>query len=276
MTKSINIKNTVSDTAFLTNWARALHPDISNDPWANLWVTDRTKKIGEEFQSTVSPYESYLTSLRNRYFLEDLKMFFLKNEGVFCNIASGFTSYSWQLPENIECYEIDLPNVLSFKKSRIEEWQIEGKFPKRPVHFAPLDLSNKEDFKKFIAGGFGSKPIYFLLEGVLYYLDQSVVHNILLSIAQLPIKIIRIGLVYWSNEFSKTEVFQRMSSYFRDTYQIEVGSYTIFERDFFEKIQGLKITESTNFIELGKKYAPDQDFQKPKIFEETFLILERK
>lgn len=87
---------TLSETAFLVNWARAFDPKLSKDPWAHLWVTEKSKQFGERFKKKVSPWEEWLVCLRNRYFADCLKGFEKKHKRfTFLNIAAGFTSYPY-------------------------------------------------------------------------------------------------------------------------------------------------------------------------------------
>lgn len=75
--RNMDVEKHISETAFLVNESRARMVELSKDIYARLWVTERTKKIWEDFAKHVYPHDDLELSIRNRYFLEHLEKFVL-------------------------------------------------------------------------------------------------------------------------------------------------------------------------------------------------------
>ena len=90
----MKIHQTISESAFLVNESRARRVDISHDIYAQLWVSDSTKKLWDDFSKNVYQYDEIEIGLRNRFFLNRLNSFINSTDNpVFINIGAGFSSY---------------------------------------------------------------------------------------------------------------------------------------------------------------------------------------
>lgn len=82
---------------------------------------------------------------------------------------------------DVTFYELDFPSLLEYKTSRLAEVQ-----PLCCLTRIPCDLSNKDWSKTLISEGFLSDvATYWVLEGLLYYLEEHQVQELLKRIAKL-------------------------------------------------------------------------------------------
>lgn len=269
---------TLSETAFLVNWARASDPKLSRDPWAHLWVTEKSKQFGKQFVKKVSKWEEWLVSLRNRYFVDCLGAF-QKRHGkfTFLNIAAGFTTYPYLIDDQNTVIEIDTPHVIAYKKEKLALFEKAGKIPKRIIQFVPLDLNQKEalqGIKKIIHNN--TPPFFVLLEGLLFYLKQKTVENIFTLLShELPAKS-WVGTISWPNKIKNTQTMLAVQDLFENELGFPKQEYTWIDDEWFEQLNNLKLLERTNYLELDQKYChPPHYFKREEVVDESFHLLER-
>lgn len=269
---------TLSETAFLVNWARASDPKLSKDPWAHLWVTEKSKQFGEMFKKKVCGWEEMEVCLRNRYFADCLGAFGKKHAFfTFLNIAAGFTTYPYLIGKKNTCIETDYPHVIAYKKKKLAAFEKEGKIPKREIRFIAMNLNQKKSLQtieSLIQNN--AAPFFVLLEGLLYYLKPETVKNIfeLLNRA-LPAKSC-VGTISWSNKIRETPVMKAVQDYFEKELGFPKQKYTWIDDEWFEQWSGLKILERTDYMELNRRYlGSSHNFKREEIVDESFHLLEK-
>lgn len=105
----------IFETAFVTADFRAHDTSLSKDIYAHLWSTKRTKEYKNEYVNSVSKYEPLAHCLRNRFFLDKIKILHTKKDiEILINFGCGFSMYPFLLPKNLLHIEIDMPNSISF------------------------------------------------------------------------------------------------------------------------------------------------------------------
>lgn len=268
---------TLSETAFLVNWARAFDPKLSKDPWAHLWVTEKSKQFGERFREKVSRWEEWLVCLRNRYFADALEAFEKQHRPfTFLNIAAGFTTYPYLLDGENRVIEVDYPHVIAYKKEKLALFEKEGKIPKRQIQFVSLDLNQEnvvQTLEKIIKNNL--PPFFVLLEGLLYYLKPKAVENIFVLLdKQLPPQS-RVGVISWASQIKNTQTMQAVQNYFESELGFSKQEYTWINDEWFDQWKNLKVLERTNYIELDQRYCnPPNHFKREEIIDESFHLLE--
>lgn len=270
--------NTISESAFLVNESRSRRVDISKDIYSHLWTTNSTSKLWNDFSSQVYPYDDIEISLRNRFFLENLKSFIEKtNNPVFVNIASGFTFYPFLIRNPCKCVEIDLKNVIDFKQEKIKIWIGKSILPQCNITFLPLDINKKVDIERFKNKSislFKNNPSFILLEGITYFLTKEALNNLfsMISKVQLPGSILAFD--FWKPTNSNHPVFTRLSQFFNKRFGFKETNYNFLDLDFINNIAGYKTVELTNIQEVEKRFTKDNyldDYD--KILPEYYAVL---
>lgn len=275
-----NFEKHLSETAFLTNESRARMVELSQDTYAYLWVTPKTKKIWEDFSKAVYPYDDLELSIRNRYFLERLKKFVSSHEKpLFVNVGAGFTSYPFLIDATFQTIEIDLRHVIEFKASKIQQWQKEGVLPKKEVELFPYDLRNMQELDRLgkqLPSWIRGKPSFILLEGISYYLEMPFLLRLLEMFKNNQQQGSQIGLEYWKPEIKNHPVFLRLQEYFKVNFGYENREYNLFGLEFIKTIPGYRIAEITDTAEQEKIYSRTSIIKNyEQILPTDFSILER-
>lgn len=274
----MDIEKHISETAFLVNESRARMVELSKDIYSRLWVTERTKKIWNDFAKHVYPHDDLELSIRNRYFLEHLKKFVLNHENpVFANIGAGFTSYPFLLEKPCQCIEVDCQHVVSFKKEKIAKWQKEGLLPKREIEYFATDLEKNIDIlKELFQKRIHDRMSFVLLEGITYYLEKSTLNSLLMIIKESQSTGSLLGIEFWKPDIATHPVFVRLKDYFKDHFGWADRDYNLFDGDYLRSVKGYKIFEITDTTEQERVYLNThimEDYE--NILPTDFSILER-
>jgi O-methyltransferase involved in polyketide biosynthesis/GNAT superfamily N-acetyltransferase len=264
----------IINTAYFTACGRAKEQELSGDLFAELWLDQKIKKSYDLYLKNVSIWESKLISIRFKYFLENIKQF-LGDEGTLVNVGSGLSSYSYMISKKIKSLELDSPKQIALKNNHL--LTIQNKLPSSAITQIPFDLTslqNKEDFIQLIEPHVKKKErIFFLLEGILYYLPEKILKFIFEAINEFEASKIKIGCVYWSHEIKKNALFAKYIKYLSLENKI-----TFIETEEIKKyLSNFKVEESPNLIDLGLKYnlSPMYKFLN-EILYENFILLVKK
>ena len=112
-------------------------------------MNNKSREFVNKYLKEVSPVENELISIRNRFFLDELKFFFnLHKNSVFINLGAGFSNYPFLLNSNHRFCEVDCPEIIKVKINRISEFEKKGIFPKRDITFFESNLDNNDDLNK--------------------------------------------------------------------------------------------------------------------------------
>lgn len=123
---------------------------------------------------------------RTRYIDEVLNNAIKEGVGTVVNLGAGMDSRAFRIPgiENIKYFELDFPEVLKFKRSKINEKL--GELPSN-VSLVPIDFNSQdlgEELKK--AGYALSSKTFFIWEGVTQYISKEAIDNTLEYVARAP------------------------------------------------------------------------------------------
>jgi len=129
-------------------------------------------------------------TIAKRTFILDL---FLKeaiqnNVKQIVNLGSGLDTKPYRLNflSDVMFYEIDVPAVINYKKRILNKINAT---PKCKLITIGIDLTKKDEWvSQLLQSGFdNNKPSVFITEGLLYYLQDEDVANILKSISKLSV-----------------------------------------------------------------------------------------
>ncbi|MCX6663991.1 MAG: class I SAM-dependent methyltransferase [Euryarchaeota archaeon] len=277
----MKIQRTLSESAFLVNESRARRVDISQDRYAQLWVSKATRELWDNFTAKVYPYDAVELGLRNRFFLDTLRLFVRSAKNpVFVNMGAGFTSYPFLVEEPCHYIEVDLEYVIDFKRKQIETWIKNGRMPKRTIDFIPADLCSAGDRKRLqtrFISALADAPSFILLEGITYYLDEAVLHALfeMCAVIQRPGSVLAFD--YWDPMIAENPVFLRFKKFCAERFGHKETHYTLFNEEFIHEIQGYTPVEQTDIQKLEQRYT-DSDLLKNsfEILPENYVVLQRK
>ncbi len=211
------IKGTLSDSAFLVNQSRARAEDLSHDIYAKLWVDDDVSALWQLYNHEIYSHDPQALAVRNRFFLDNARQFFSENaNGVFVNIGAGFTSYPYLLENPIEAIEIDLPEVIEYKRNKILEFQRHKLVPARQVDYLSANLKSaqqRQALHSTLKPALKGRPSFMLFEGISYYLER---HSFL-ALMQMARDLQALGSVlamdYWLPEVMTNPVFSKFCDF---------------------------------------------------------------
>ena len=270
----------IHETAFIISTYRSYHEDISKDIYAKLWNNPATETLIPIILKEVSEYESILHSIRNRFFYEQLKSFFSENNGgILLNFGAGFSMYQFLLDDNISTIEIDKKNIINYKKNKIDQWVKEDKLPKRDIQYISLDFNS--DSEKDIIDSLNplitEQPVFILLEGVLFFLNQAVSSKLFRVFRNLQNMGDFIGCVSYIPEIEKTKVYKRLLNYFDSNNDTnESFSHQTIPTSYYSNLEGYRLKEHKSEFDLAPIYAPKFGVDhKNQILNEHMYLLER-
>ncbi|WP_219009219.1 class I SAM-dependent methyltransferase [Aquimarina litoralis] len=270
----------IHETAFIVSTYRSYHESVSKDIYAKLWNNPKTEALIPDILNSVSSKEAILHSLRNRFFYENLQSFFKKNSGgTLINFGAGFSMYQFLLDPTVSTIEIDKEDIIEYKRKRIHFWTIEGKLPKRDTSYISFDFNHDSaetmvnELKKMIH----QKPIFIVLEGVLFFLDQKVTHKLFKVFEDIQSAGDLVGSVSYIPEIEKTNVYKRLLHYFNSHNSTNDSfAHQTIPTSYYTQINGYRLKEHTHEYELSKLYTPDAQIDNPNdILNEHLYLLER-
>ncbi|WP_299313860.1 class I SAM-dependent methyltransferase [uncultured Aquimarina sp.] len=270
----------IHETAFVVSTYRSQHEDVSKDIYAKLWNNPATEALIPDILKNVSEHESILHSIRNRFFYEQMKSFFNKNNGgTLINFGAGFSMYQFLLEDTISTIEIDKKEIIKYKKEYVDLWTEEMKLPKRDIQYLSLDfnLDTEEEMIASLKPLIKNKPIFILLEGVLFFLNQTVTNKIFRVFKNLQHEGDLVGSVSYVPEIEKTDIYKRLLNYFDSNNDTNDSfSHQTIPNSYYSNIKGYHLKEHENEFDLAGMYAPEFGINnKNQILNEHMYLLER-
>jgi O-methyltransferase involved in polyketide biosynthesis len=276
----MEFRSHISESAFLVNESRARKVALSLDRYAHLWVSDETRRLWEDFSNEVYPYDEIELGARNRFFLERVDSFARTNPGaVFVNYGAGFTSYPFLTDTQCRCIEVDYEHVVAFKSQKIAQWRHEGILPDRKVEFCATDLTSaaeRERLRNTLQERIAGSPSIFMMEGITYYLDSSVLGELLKMFAGLQSEGSQLALDFWTPDVVSHPIFIRFREFFERRFGHGGERYNLLEVGFVRSIPGYELVELTDIQELEKVYSDTRLLSKyDEILPENYAVLRR-
>ncbi len=269
----------IHETAFVTSTFRAFDESLSQDSFAKLWQNSKTEQWIKEYLDKVSSEETYTHCLRNRYFLDTIKNFIQNQEvEVLINFGSGFSMYPFLLNENLIHIEIDKPEIVDYKKDKIQKWQKENMLPNRNIHFIGVDFSKsyQEKLLSEIESIKGNKSTFILIEGVLFFLTRKETNDLFDFFNTIQKKGDYIGSASFQETIKKTKAFQNLLSFFNQKVsKTSQDDYQTIEDQYYESIHNYKLIDHQDYFSLSKKYKNTINQSKELILNENFYLLKR-
>ncbi len=270
----------IHETAFVVSTYRSMYETVSQDHFAKLWNNPKTDALIPNILKTISKDEALLHALRNRFFYEFMTSYFEKHGGgTLVNFGAGFSMYQFQLSEQVNTIEIDKKDIIDHKKDRIDQWMNNGALPKRNIEYLALDFNEDSEAQMVstLKPLIRKAPIFILVEGVLFFLDQKTCDKLFSVFAKLQKKGDCIGSVSYLPEVEDTKVYKRLLHYFDSNNDTEDPfSHQTTPQKYYENLDGYQLLEAADGFGLSKVYAKAHEaLIKKEILNESMYILQR-
>lgn len=277
MEKEKNIE--IHETAFLTSTLRSFNENLSQDYFAKLWCNPKSDKWVKAYLDLVSSEETNAHCLRNRYYLDTIKKLIDDNQiEVLINFGCGFSMYPFLLDEKLINIEIDKPEIIDYKKSKIENWQKTNTLPKRNIHYIAVDFS--EDYKLDLLSQISSiknnKPCFILIEGVLFFLDREETDNLFnfFNVIQKPGDFI--GSVSFQDTLKESLAFQKLLHFLNQIVsKTKDSDYQTVEDEYYRSKPAYRLIDHQDYFSLSTKYGNEIQLDKELILNENFYLLKK-
>jgi O-methyltransferase involved in polyketide biosynthesis len=275
--KNKNIE--VHETAFVTSTFRSFNEDLSKDYYAKLWSNPKTEKWIHDYLKKVSSEETFTHCLRNRYFLDQIK-YSVKhhNVKVLINFGCGFSMYPFLLGEEVINIEIDKPEIIEYKKAKIEKWQSEGILPNLNIHFIGVDFGEnyEQNLRLQIEAIKGRQKCFILLEGVLFFLDMEQTDNLFQFFNSIQNSGDFIGSASFQESLKDTLAFKKLMTFFgKKVLKTNESDYQTIENAFYQNQKGYLLIDHQDYFSVSKTYKHKIQLERDLILNENFYIIKK-
>lgn len=269
----------IHETAFVTSTFRSFNESLSQDSFAKLWRNAKTEKWIEAYLEQVSSEEIHTHCLRNSYFLDTIKELVATNKvEVLINFGCGFSMYPFLLDEKLINIEIDKPEVIDYKKSKIKNWQKNKLLPQRNIHFIGVDFSEnyKEDLLSRIFSIKKDKPCFILIEGVLFFLDRKETDNLFHFFNLIQNQGDFIGSASFQDSLKKTLAFKKLLHFFnKKVSKTKESDYQTINDEYYQSITNYTWIDHQDYFSLSEKYNNNVQLSEKLILNENFYLLKK-
>ena len=175
----------VASTACLAAAARAREDERPDHLFADPFAAPLAGAIGFAYLDRLANVPTPYVAVRTRFF-DDFLCQTVRSGDVrqVVLVAAGMDARAFRLPwpSGLALYELDQPEVLALKHAILAD---SGAHPTCQRHALGVDLTQSWEEALCAAGYRPHEPSVWLVEGLLYYLEQAVVHALLDRIAAL-------------------------------------------------------------------------------------------
>lgn len=269
----------IHETAFMTAIFRSRNEDLSRDLFAKLWGNKRVEKWVNTYLKEVPSDEVSAHCLRNRYFLDKIKELIKEKDlEVVINFGCGFSMYPFLLDENIINIEIDKPEIIRYKKSKINAWQNSAVLPPRTIHFIGVDFS--KDYRERLLLKINSikkdKACLVLIEGVLFFLSKDEIDKLFDFFSLLQKEGDFIGSASFQETIKETPVYKTLLNFIDGRVSKKDDSeYQTLEDEYYRARKDYNLIDHQDYFSLSKKYGNKTELGKEYILNENFYLLEK-
>lgn len=269
----------IHETAFMTAIFRSRNEALSRDHFAKLWGNKRVEKWVNTYLKEVPSDEVSAHCLRNRYFLDKIKELIKEKDlEVVINFGCGFSMYPFLLDEKIINIEIDKPEIIRYKKSKINAWQNSAVLPPRTIHFIGVDFS--KDYRERLLLEINSikkdKACLVLIEGVLFFLSKDEIDKLFDFFSLLQKEGDFIGSASFQETIKETPVYKTLLNFIDGRVSKKDDSeYQTLEDEYYRERKDYNLIDHQDYFSLSKKYGNKTELGKEYILNENFYLLEK-
>lgn len=276
-TAAVNaVRNTLSESAFITSEMRARRVEVSQDVYARLWLTEGTRKLLDEYVRVSLPWDPIEGAVRNRWHLENLRQYVTPSEPwVFVNLGAGFTSYSLLFPKFARAIEADLPPVIQYKKQKYQEYVAHGLIPPYPIDFQEIDLDTTaglDTLQQQLGDWIRGKPSFLILEGVSAYLKPESLRRLVTMCATLQQPGSFFAFDFWEPSVVEHGLYIATQDFWQNYFNFAETRYNLIGLDYLKDFPEYRLLEHTDAESLAFRYIPGY-VNSQRIFPEHYVLL---
>ena len=195
------------------------------------------------------------------------------------NFGSGFSMYPFLLNESLIHIEIDKPEIVNFKASKIEEWQNEKKLPKRDLHFVGVDFS--EDYKTKLLEQIqqikGGKPCFILIEGVLFFLDKAETDGLFSFFNLIQTDGDYVGSASFQDDLKSSTAFKKLLRFLnKKVSKTSESDYLTLQDSYYKSLPDYNLKDHQDYFSLSKTYNNTIHLKPDLILNEHFYVLKKQ
>ena len=269
----------IHETAFVTATYRASNKSLSKDPYSYLWANAKTDQWIKRYTKAVSKEEPYVHCLRNRYFIETItQLIEASRVKALINFGCGFSMYPFILPDGIINIEIDKPEVITYKKKKVENWISKGKLPARNIHYISKNFkSGISELKKEINFIIQDAPSFILIEGVLFFLNATDTTLLINLFNDIQSKGGYLGSVSFIDSIENTNCFKRLIQFYKKEVIVNSGfEYQTIPSEYYSSLKDYQLIEHEDYVSLSEKFDPKNKIQNgEEILNEHMYLLKK-
>ena len=269
----------VHETAFVTSAFRATDENLSQDAFARLWQNSKTDQWIIDYLEQVSSEEPFTHCLRNRYFLDEINALVQKNEiEVLINFGSGFSMYPFLLDNKLMHIEIDKPEIVTYKKQKLEHWQQENILPKRNINFIGVDFTSeyKSGLITKLNAIKGNKSCFILVEGVLFFLNRKETNGLFDLFSMIQKSGDYIGSASFQERIKETQAFKNLLQFFNlKVAKTTKDDYQTIDDQYYTSRPYYSLLDQQDYYSLSDKYDHKIIEEKSLILNENFYLLKK-
>jgi len=269
----------VHDTAFMIAYYRAQRLEVSQDPYAKLWLRPGLDKWAEQFELNVTEHDELLHCLRNRFFYTELETLWPEEEKIlFLNMGAGFSMYPYQLPNKIQTIELDFEEIAHYKSEKTIAFTAENLLPKRSVEHWNADITDSKNQAELLQKleAYRDYKKVILIEGVFFFLTEAQINSVLAFCSDLLDPKDILMCVSFDQTQKETAVFKRLIRYFAEVLKSTSNPFSVLPHSYYEQLNGFKLIKQSSSWQLGQNLEViPQHLKTTEVLNEHFYILER-
>ena len=280
MPKLKSFDGTPGALAFLVCESRARRSGLSGDRFSDYWIPDplrsSVQRIYSDYIKDVYRDDDKVMAARNQYFQSLIHS--IETFGSVVLAPSGLGSYPYTCQKRLSFTEIDLPDVIEFKRERAEQLSSIACIPHRDVQYIPLDLTTVDWESDLDAWFVGDHQRCVILEGISYYLSKSDWWNLIdVIFARLrPGDVLAFD--FWPKVRSENFVYRKFYKFCRRYANFDEYDFNFIDEDEL-KSRFSRITESRlNITDVADYYSNElggRPMDKNSILLDTMITVEK-
>ncbi len=272
-------KINIHETAFVTASFRAGQKELSKDGFAHLWAGEATDQHASRYLNAVSIHEGTAHCLRNRYFLDFLKLCIERREiDTLVNFGCGFSMYPFLLDPSLLYVEIDTTNVILHKEEMLSQWKREGVLPARDIRFISANFNDPslDDLYSALRPLVGGRKCFFLLEGVLFFLGHQDTLNLFDLFRRLQGSEDMVGSVSFTPALEEKGVFHKLIEFVEGNLEKnQQFQYQTLTDDFYRNLPSYTLVDHQNTLTLAQRYLPGVCLPEEEVLNEQMYLLRK-
>lgn len=186
--------------------------------------------------------------------------------------------YPFLLDNSITNIEIDKPEIIAHKKTKIKNWQKLKLLPARNIHFIGVDFSKdyEENLFSTLQSLIKNKPGFILIEGVLFFLNREVTIKLFDFFSAVQQKGSYIGSASFRENMNESTAYKKLLQFINDKVTKENKSdFQTVEDAFYKTREGYKLVDEQDYFSLSPIYNNEIKLDKDLVLNESFYVLEK-